>query len=60
MGKEWTSNATWSNHADTQDTHHTEDAAQGVCGMMMTDYTSDSPCKYRGVCLRAWVEKPKK
>ena len=55
--KKWTSNASWSKIPDTQDFHYTYDEARVVCDIMLRDYTNDTPCNVRGVCLRAWVEE---
>lgn len=43
----------------TYDLHDDKDQAEHVCFLLLTDYSKDTPCPIRGVCVEAWVEENK-
>lgn len=55
MSNKYTSNATWSKAHDTRDFHDSKEAAEAVCKLLRSEYSADSPCPIRGICLGAWT-----
>lgn len=51
------SNAMWSKIGHSRDTHHTKEAAEAVCKILMDDYGQEPGCPTRGVCLKSWYTK---